>query len=69
MRITNNIKVLRAQKNLTQESLAKKVGVSRQTIIAIEKEKYLPSLSLAFKISLIFNLSIGEVFTLKNEKN
>ena len=58
----NKIKVFRAINDLTQESLAKKVRVSRQTINAIEKGKYLPSLDLAFKISKLFEVSIEEIF-------
>ncbi|MFK7780551.1 MAG: helix-turn-helix transcriptional regulator [Candidatus Gracilibacteria bacterium] len=58
----NKIKVYRAMNDLTQEGLAKKVGVTRQTIISIEKNKYVPSLELAFKISKIFSTSIEEVF-------
>lgn len=62
--IQNKIRELRFfAKEMTQEELAQKVGVSRQTIVAIEKENYSPSLELAFKISLIFNLPIGEVFS------
>ena len=58
----NNIKVLRAEKEITQEELADKVNVTRQTIIAIEKNKYIPSLELAYKISLFFNKKIEEIF-------
>lgn len=58
----NKIKTYRAEKNLTQEELALKVGVTRQTIIAIEKEKYVPSLELAFKIARFFDKEIEEVF-------
>jgi putative transcriptional regulator len=58
----NNIKVLRAEKGITQEDLADKVNVTRQTIIAIEKNKYIPSLELAYKISLFFNRKIEEIF-------
>lgn len=58
----NRIKVLRAEHNLTQEQLADKVDVSRQTINAIEKGKFDPSLPLAFKISKLFNKSIEEIF-------
>lgn len=58
----NKIKVLRAEYELTQEQLAEKVDVSRQTINAIEKGKFDPSLPLAFKISKLFNLSIEEIF-------
>ena len=58
----NKIKVLRAEKNITQEELAERVGVTRQTIIAIEKGNYVPSLELAFKIAIYFNKGIEEVF-------
>jgi putative transcriptional regulator len=58
----NKIKVLRAEHELTQEQLAVKVEVSRQTINAIEKGKFDPSLPLAFKISRLFNKSIEEIF-------
>jgi putative transcriptional regulator len=58
----NNIKVLRAEKGITQEELADKVNVTRQTILAIEKNKYVPSLELAYKISLYFKKKIEEVF-------
>jgi putative transcriptional regulator len=58
----NRIKVLRAERNLTQEELADIIGVSRQTINAIEKEKFDPSLPTAFRISKLFNLSIEEIF-------
>ena len=52
----------RARKNLTQDDLAHKAGVTRQTIIAIENEKYNPSLDLAFKLSKIFGLTVEELF-------
>lgn len=58
----NRIKVLRAERNLTQEELADIIGVSRQTINAIEKEKFDPSLPTAFRISKLFNLKIEEIF-------
>ncbi|HSL27668.1 MAG TPA: helix-turn-helix transcriptional regulator [Anaerolineales bacterium] len=48
---------------MTQEQLAEKVGVTRQTIIAIENAKYSPSLELAFRIALVFGLPLGEVFS------
>ncbi|MDO5835554.1 MAG: helix-turn-helix transcriptional regulator [Methanobacterium sp.] len=59
----NNLKVYRAMQDLTQEELAKKLDVTRQTIIAIEKEKYDPSLLLAFKIARFFKVQIEDVFT------
>ena len=58
----NRIKVLRAERNMTQEELAAAVQVSRQTINAIEKGKFDPSLPLAFKISKLFALTIEEIF-------
>jgi putative transcriptional regulator len=64
--VKNKIKILRAEKNITQEELAEDIGVSRQTINAIEKEKFDPSLPTAFRISRIFNLSIEEIFTFES---
>jgi putative transcriptional regulator len=58
----NNLKVYRAMQDLTQEELAKELGVTRQTIIAIEKDKYDPSLILAFKIAIFFEISIEDIF-------
>ena len=58
----NKIRVLRAEKNLTQGDLADAVGVSRQTINAIEKQKFDPSLPTAFRIANLFERSIEEVF-------
>ncbi|MBT3240521.1 MAG: helix-turn-helix transcriptional regulator [Chloroflexi bacterium] len=58
----NKIKVLRAEKNWSQAELAKELGVSRQTVNAIENGKYDPSLPLAFKISAVFKLTIEEIF-------
>lgn len=58
----NRLKVLRAENNYTQEDLADIIGVSRQTINAIEKEKFDPSLPTAFRISKLFKLPIEEIF-------
>lgn len=58
----NKLKVYRAMKDITQEELANQLGVTRQTIIAIEKEKYDPSLILAFKIAKFFNVNIEDIF-------
>mgnify|MGYP001544220196 CR=1 FL=1 len=58
----NSIKVLRAEKNMTQEELAKAIKVSRQTINAIEKGKFDPGLVTAFKIVRVFGKTIEEVF-------
>ena len=63
----NKIKVYRAIHDLTQEQLAKKLGVTRQTIIAIEKGKYNPSLDLAFKMAKIFGVKIEEIFVYDDE--
>ncbi len=59
----NKLKVFRAMHNLTQEQLADKIGVSRQTVIAIESDKYLPSLGLAFKIARLFKVKVEDIFT------
>jgi putative transcriptional regulator len=61
----NNIRVERAIKNLTQEELANKVSVSRQTINAMEANKYVPSTVLALKIAKVFNKSVEEIFMLE----
>jgi len=67
--IQSNIRKLRFNADeMTQKDLADKVGVSRQTIVAIEKGKYSPSLELAFKIAQVFDTPIGEVFSYKPEK-
>ena len=58
----NKIKIFRAMHNLTQDHLAQAIGVNRQTIFAIEKEKYIPSLDLAFRISRYFGVNIEEIF-------
>jgi putative transcriptional regulator len=53
---------------MTQDELAKKVGVTRQTIIAIESAKYSPSLELAFRIASVFGVPLEEVFTFEDKK-
>ena len=58
----NRLRVLRAEHDWTQEDLAKRLGISRQAVIAIEKEKYDPSLPLAFKIARLFRKRIEEIF-------
>ena len=61
--IKNAVRKLRFNNDeMTQQQLAKEVGVSRQTIVAIEKYKYTPSLDLAFKIALTFEMEIQDVF-------
>ena len=65
----NRIKVLRAERDMTQEQLAELVGVTRNTIISIEKDKYCPSLKLGYRIARIFNVGIDEVFTYEEDKD
>lgn len=62
--ITNNIRRLRFENNeMTQAALAEKVGVTRQTILAVEAAKYSPSLELAFAIAEVFGVPLNEVFS------
>ncbi len=64
--IENNIRVLRFHHDeMTQQELADRVGVTRQTIHAIEAAKYSPSLELAFQIAIVFGVPLGEVFQYK----
>jgi putative transcriptional regulator len=63
--MTNNLKVLRAIKNISQEELAKQIEVSRQTINAMEKGKYVPSTVLALKLARFFEKYVEEIFTLE----
>jgi putative transcriptional regulator len=63
----NSLKVERAIHNLTQEQLAQALGVSRQTIHAIESAKYVPSTVLALKLSKLFNKEVGEIFKLEEK--
>jgi putative transcriptional regulator len=67
-RLDNRLKELRARLDFTQEELAQRVGVTRQTIIAIEGKRYNPSALLALKIAEVFGLPLEEVFWLKNKK-
>ena len=59
----NNLRVLRAERSWSQNKLAELLGVSRQTINAIENGKYDPSLPLAFKMSQLFQMSIEDIFS------
>lgn len=64
IKITNNIRTLRFHANeMTQAELAQKVGVTRQTINALEASKYNPSLELAFRIADVFEVGLEEVFS------
>lgn len=65
--MTNNLKVLRAIKNISQEELAKQISVSRQTINAMEKGKYVPSTVLALKLARFFEKPVEKIFSLENE--
>lgn len=61
--INNHVRKLRfLNDEMTQSALAKELGISRQTIVAIEKGQYSPSLELAFKLSKVFNVPIDEIF-------
>ena len=67
-RLSNNIRKLRFfHDEMTQQELAEKVGVTRQTIIAMEKGHYSPSLELAFRIALVFDSPLEEVFSYDSE--
>ena len=63
----NRLKIERAMEDLTQEGLARLVGVSRQTINSIEKNRYVPSTVLSLKISKIFGKNVNEIFELEEE--
>lgn len=63
----NKLKVYRAMHNLTQEEFADAVGVTRQTVIAIESDKYLPSLGLAFKMARLFKVQVEDLFIYSDE--
>lgn len=67
--ISNNIRKLRFNHNeMTQQQLAEKASVTRQTIVALEQGKYSPSLELAFRIALVFNKPLEEVFFIENKE-
>jgi putative transcriptional regulator len=65
--VVNHVRTIRMEKGLTQEELAAKVGVSRQTIIAIERGSYTPSVLLALKISTVFKKSVEQIFRIAHE--
>jgi putative transcriptional regulator len=69
MPLLNHIKQHRARLDLTQEALAEKVGVSRQTVIAIEKGKYAPSTVLSFKIAKVLGMKVDELFEYVEEQD
>jgi putative transcriptional regulator len=65
--IKNNVNEYRTKLGLTQEGLAEKVGVTRQTIIAIEKGNYTPSVLLALKLAAVFSVSVEALFNIYHE--
>jgi putative transcriptional regulator len=67
-RLQNRVKQLRTERGWTQEQLAAAVGVSRQSINSIERERYVTSLVLALTFARVFNCKTEEIFTLKREK-
>ena len=67
--LMNNLKVLRAKHDISQEELAEKVGVTRVTINNIENNKWVPSTVLALRIARIFQVSLEEVFWLTEDKS
>ena len=67
-RITNRVKDLRMKRNWTQQQLAEAVGVSRQSINSIERERYVPSLLLALTFARVFSCPTDEIFTLESDR-
>lgn len=67
LKIVNRLHVLRAERRMTQEQLAKEVGVTRATIIAIEGGGYNPSLELAFRIARFFKTDINNIFSIEED--
>ncbi|ODS87726.1 MAG: transcriptional regulator [Chryseobacterium sp. SCN 40-13] len=65
--MSNIIREVRAKWNMTQQELADRTGVSRQTINSIESGKYVPSTVLAIKIAMVFNTTVNEIFELKEK--
>jgi putative transcriptional regulator len=66
--ISNTIRELRAQRGMTQQQLADQIGLTRQTVVAIEGDKYSPSLETAFRIALVFGVGLEEVFRFEARK-
>ncbi|WP_413782521.1 helix-turn-helix transcriptional regulator [Anaeroselena agilis] len=66
--MVNRLHVFRAERRLTQEQLAREIGVTRATIVAIEGGGYNPSLELAFRIARFFNADINSIFSVEEEK-
>ena len=68
MELRNRLKDVRLQRQFTQESLADTVGVTRQTVISIEKGKFVPSVKLALQLAQALHISLEELFWLENRK-
>jgi len=68
MELLNRLKEVRLQRQFTQESLADTVGVTRQTIISIEKERFVPSVKLALQLAQALRVSLEDLFWLENRK-
>jgi putative transcriptional regulator len=68
MRVRNKLREIRLGTHLTQETLAVLVGVTRQTIIAIEKEKFVPSVKLALQLSAVLRVPVTSIFQLEDEQ-
>lgn len=66
--ILNTVYTLRTKKGLTQEELASKLAITRQTVISIEKGNYTPSVLLALKIASVFKVSVEDIFSISYEK-
>lgn len=67
LKISNRLHVIRAEHKITQEQLAREIGVTRATIVAIEGGGYNPSLELAFRIARYFNTDINNIFSVEEE--
>ncbi len=67
--MTNRIKEFRARHNITQDELAKRVNVRRETIVFLEKNKYNPSLKLAYDLAQVFSVRIEDLFIFNNDTN
>lgn len=65
--LNNRLKVFRAEHDLSQQQLADRIGVHRQTIVAMEQNKYQPSVGLALKLAQLFQTTVEEIFNLEGE--
>jgi putative transcriptional regulator len=66
--LRNTLRELRADRGMTQQELADAIGVTRQTVIAIEQDKYSPSLETAFKIAMVFGVPLEQVFQYEGKR-